>query len=231
MNRIATMVSILMLLCPGAKTQERMSPMIWAGIGTPGLGFGYSRPAGERFTITGEVSYLALSTSLAASLAYQNVVVSPRISDLQLGARADLYPFSSYRGAANARTLNPFRVSMGLYFRNSGKYKARARPSDSYMISGFPVTRDQLGYVDIRIMTKRLLPYAGAGFDWIFGPNSRCGIGAELGVFYHGKPRVEMTATGILEDNAENAEQLEKNLNPYRWYPNLRVRLNYYLNQ
>ena len=192
-------------------------------LGTTGLGGEFSQALNERFDLAGEISYLTAPFKFNATLAFQSVTVEPMLSTFQAGVRLDLYPFTRYVGSRDTRI--PIKLSAGVYVRSSGDYKGRATMKGQYYIGQFALEPEDLGYVDVIIKTNSFLPYAGAGFD--FKIARQWGMGMDMGIFYHGKPEVEMTGTGVLNSNEENADQLESNLQTYTWFPNLRIKLNY----
>lgn len=58
-------------------------------------------------------------------------------------------------------------------------------------------------------------------------PKNRWGFAMDLGLFYTGKPSAEIRATEKLEPNADQEEQLEKNISEYQFLPQLNFRLTY----
>jgi len=209
-----------------AAAQSLPRPALSVGAGTTGVGISYAAPLNKRWNVSGDISYLSVRGDYAFLVEKFPVSVSPNTRIGTLSGRLDFYPFALRRRADTTQRYG-VRLSSGFAVRSNPTYEAQFRLTDRFDIGSFQLTDIQRGYVLTMITTARFQPFAGIGYDL---PLSRyAGLGIDAGVFYHGKPRVEMIATGLLSDIAKNQAQIEKNLDPFRWYPYLRVKFNYVL--
>lgn len=124
--------------------------------------------------------------------------------------------------------LNRMNLTVGAayFYRASGV--ATIKLTDDYVVSPeYSMTPDEVGYLRADVSWKGVAPYAGIGWQniRIAGPLS---LGLDLGVFYLGKPDVKASATNLFEGNdVRNQPILERNLNDYRWLPNLQLGLKF----
>ncbi len=73
---------------------------------------------------------------------------------------------------------------------------------------------------------KTVNPYAGIGWSNIL-IDSRFSMHVDLGCYYLSKPSVTMEATGLLEENVNNAATIENNIKNYRYLPRIEAGVSY----
>ncbi len=105
-----------------------------------------------------------------------------------------------------------------------------ASATDKLTFSGLELTPEDVGVVALTVRWRPVVGYAGWGFGRVI-PRNRWGAGFEMGVFYLGRPRVDLTYEGFLETTtlAEQMSVVEHNLRHYRYLPSLNFRLSYKL--
>ncbi len=124
--------------------------------------------------------------------------------------------------------FNRMNLTVGVAYFYKAKGTATIKLTDDYVVSPeYSMTPDEVGYLKADVSWKGVAPYAGIGWQniRIAGPLS---LGVDLGVFYLGKPDVAASATNLFEGNdVRNQPILERNLNDYRWLPNLEIGLKF----
>jgi hypothetical protein len=97
----------------------------------------------------------------------------------------------------------------------------------NYKIGNFVFTPDKIGELKIRLKPEKVNPYIGLGFGRAIGKDELVSFNFELGAIYHGKPSVELEATGMIHGtaNTENEKQIEENISNLTIYPLLTVQL------
>jgi len=105
-----------------------------------------------------------------------------------------------------------------------------ASATDKLTFSGLELTPEDVGVVNLTVRWRPVVGYAGWGFGRII-PRKRWGVGFEMGVFYLGRPRVDLHYEGFLETTTldEQVSVVEHNLRNYRYLPSLNFRLAYKL--
>jgi hypothetical protein len=144
-----------------------------------------------------------------------NTKVSSHFNKVQL--LAEFKPFGS-----------SFRIVGGLAYFYKGSLNIIQASEGTYKIGNTIVTGEQVGKLDFTADWKGIAPYLGLGLFKDM-PKKKFNVSLDLGTYYLSAPKVDLSGTGLLEDNSENQEQLEENLQGYRWLPVLQFNLNYKL--
>lgn len=95
-------------------------------------------------------------------------------------------------------------------------------------LGGLELTSEDVGSIDLQVRWRPILGYLGWGFGRVI-PRRRVGLGFEMGVFYLGRPRIDLHYEGFLETTnlSEQVPVLEHNLRHYRYLPTLNLQLSY----
>lgn len=95
---------------------------------------------------------------------------------------------------------------------------------------GLVLTPEDVGTLNLGFRWRPVVGYLGWGFGRSI-PRKRVGVGFEMGVFYLGRPRVQLAYEGFLETTtlSEQVPVVERNLSNYRYLPSLNVTLCYAL--
>lgn len=133
-----------------------------------------------------------------------------------VGVYADWFPFNKARGVG-------FTAGIAYSFVN---IQASGKSTISYEQGDFSVTPDEIGELSSTFTTNPVMPYFGLGFGRSV-PNKRVNFRFELGAFYMGSPKVDLTATGRVAQTVEEKEKIENNLSNYMFYPNVSFNLNF----
>jgi hypothetical protein len=228
-NVLQAFVLVFIIYCSvnAAQAQSLPKAAITINASTTGAGIGFSSSLNRKWSLTAELDYLQLKGQYSFILEKFPIAVNPNTKVGTLFARADYYPFSGKRLSDTLLQRSGLRISAGIALRNNPTYQGQFRLEETFTLGDFQLTDEQRGYVQTMVTTSIIQPFAGIGYD--IRMSKYIGIGLDAGVFYHGKPQVDMTATGMLVDIAKNEDQLEKNLSPFRWFPHVGVRFSYYM--
>jgi len=118
---------------------------------------------------------------------------------------ADWFPFGGM-----------FHLTAGVMY-NLTSAEAVLTPSDSHDVGGRIYTPDMLGSLKAQIKFNRTAPYFGIGYRE--GNATGLGFTADAGLYYHGHPRVNLSADRLLEPSTEQAPIIEDNLKWFSFYP------------
>ena len=127
----------------------------------------------------------------------------------------------------------PFAQRMGLRITGgfagflSAKADVVSIPVGEYYYGEIPINDERMGDVKTKVKRSGIAAYLGAGFLNLVN-TEHFALSADIGSYYlMPSANVEMTATGYLEGNERNQEQLKENLKGYRWVPVIQIGLNY----
>lgn len=98
---------------------------------------------------------------------------------------------------------------------------------EGYRYGDINVHPDRVGTITTNVNWKETVnPYAGIGWSNIV-LDSRFSVSIDLGAYYLSKPTVTMEATGLLEENVNNAPTIENNIKNYRYLPRVEIGFSY----
>lgn len=96
---------------------------------------------------------------------------------------------------------------------------------DSVQFNEVRIAPEEMGQIDASLHYRRLVsPYLGIGLGRVV-PWQRLSLALDAGVYFRGKPRTQLDATGLLKTNENNRAQLQNNLQNKRIWPALNLRL------
>jgi hypothetical protein len=127
-----------------------------------------------------------------------------------ISALADWFPFQ-----------NGWRLTGGVIFNISNKTKAKLTPTKTYIVGGDYYTPEKLGNVDVDIKMNKVAPYLGMGFGNPMAGDNGLKFIFDIGAYYHGSPKADLTANGLLEPSAapDQEEKLSNNISWFKFYP------------
>jgi hypothetical protein len=192
-----------------------------AGVSGPSLI--YSKPLGKRSSFMAGVGYFPYSPLLEDVFLKLFLGNDDRIS-LDVDAAhivADLrYQWRPFMKRKN--WMNNWLLEMGLGYRTQSDYSFLFSSEKTFTIGSYQFTPDDVGSINIKILTQKLQPYLGIRY-YPYDPRHRLQPHFSIGSYYHGRPGVEIVATGMLEDNEKLQPSLKRNLDMYRFFPSLEV--------
>jgi hypothetical protein len=131
-----------------------------------------------------------------------------------------------------------FHLTGGIVY-NGNKFNARANPNGvgSYSINGTTYTAADVGVLSGRIDYRKAAPYLGIGWGNALDDSGRFSVNSDLGVFYQGRPNVQLASIGcttstaictaLAKDVAAERLTLQNDTDKLKLYPVLRVAIGY----
>lgn len=228
----ALAVVFLLMATPGClKAQQstnlpvehRSDQSISGQIGTLGAGLFYNHTLSRNHRLSARAGgqYLAYRKPIRIATApdsYLNIDPDFVIGTAQVGLKWHPFKRSSLFVAAGAG-----------YTWHPG-VRLIITASDKLNLGGLELTPEDVGRVDLAVRWHPVVGYVGWGFGRTI-PRRRINVGMELGVFYLGRPTVQLAYEGFLETTnlSEQVPVVERNLSNYRYLPSLSLTLAYAL--
>lgn len=150
-----------------------------------------------------------------------NVGYSGKLKLLNFGGTANFHPF-----------LGGFKITGGL-FANFNKIDVNATPNKNITLNGNTYTPAEIGKLTGAVKFGRVSPYLGMGYDSAFSSVTPLSFNCDVGVLFQGKPKTDVSATGLLKGNAQLIKDANKNLynasnkSYVRFYPVISLGLKY----
>lgn len=195
--------------------------------GLQGLGLDYGRRLNDHFQmrLRGQALPFTLD-DYEITVSDQDVNVDFELNITNIGIIVDYHPFVG----------KSFKLMFGGSYFLENRIEATVRLRDSLFFGDdgpdpdtkgdFVFTPEDIGTVTGRLEWAEFAPYMGLGFGRAV-PKNAIGFSIELGAYYMGEPDVSIKATGMLEDTAEEEDELESNLSDLKWLPQLNFRLSF----
>ena len=117
-----------------------------------------------------------------------------------------------------------FRLSLGAaYYNNVLKLEATPDPFTHYTIGNNSYTGLQIGALNGKASYHTGAPYAGLGWDFLFGHKQGVGLTVDVGAFYRDRADVTLTSTGSVAaaDLAAEARSIRDDIAKYHWLVNV----------
>ena len=136
------------------------------------------------------------------------------------------------------RDGSAFHVTSGLVY-NGNKFNALAKPNGAgrYTLNGSTYTSADIGTLSGRIDYRKAAPYVGIGWGNALDQASRFTVNSDLGVFYQGRPNVQLASVGcassqavckaLVNDVEAERKSLQGDVDKLKLYPVLRVAIGY----
>jgi hypothetical protein len=185
-----------------------------AEAGTTGLGGGAGWRFADHFGLVGGMDYLKFSLNRT----YSGIPYSGNVHMQSEYAGLNVYPSAK----------SSFRISLGAYF-NQNKFTGSAVSDGTLVVNGFPVPAGDSVHLEYK--QQPVNPYVSIGGNLYFDKARHFSLGAELGAFYLGNPRVSVNTTpsGIVpqSDLDSYKKQVEDDIKNIPVWPVLKLSLNY----
>jgi len=147
-----------------------------------------------------------------------NSQVSLNVNFTNVHLIADFQPFGG----------SGLRLAFGAGYFIKGDATGTVTPDEAAKYGNITLTAEQLGNMTITSSWQGVAPYLGLGFFRTF-PRLFFNITADLGTYYLPAPQTTIIATGALQPNEANNDQLQQNLSAYRWLPVIQLNFNFKL--
>jgi hypothetical protein len=148
-----------------------------------------------------------------------NVVVDTKFKLGMIYFFADYYPSKQ----------SIFRITGGLV-RNYNLYNAKVIPATSQTYGFITYSPEQLGNIKVNVKGAEIVPYIGIGFGNPV-PRKKISLGADSGLFIHGKPEFDIQASGVFSptNSSENLSVLTDAFSLWSLFPYLNLHVKYRL--
>jgi hypothetical protein len=185
---------------------------VGAEAGTTGIGGSASWRFADHFGLMGGADYLTYSLNRTV----EGIPYNAKVLLQSEYAGLNLYPWRN----------RSFRLSVGAYF-NQNRFNGTSVSDGTLIVNGYPVPAGES--VSLEYKQQPIVPYAAIGGNLYFDRARHFSLGAELGVFYLGNPRVSVTSTDPLADPflPGYQQQVEDNLKKIPVWPILKISFNY----
>ncbi|MBN8820660.1 MULTISPECIES: hypothetical protein [unclassified Spirosoma] len=204
---------------------RRVQPQqsISAYVGTTGPGLLYNRVLSQsnRLTLRVGGQYAAYRQTVRLKASSDSYIqINPDITIGLALASLKWHPFQK----------SSFFITGGVGYTWHPDMRFTLSAENKLDLDGLVMTPEDVGIVTIGFRWHPVVGYLGWGFGRSF-PNKRFGAGVEMGVFYLGKPSVNLDYEGFLETTTidEQVPIVERNLSNYRYLPTLNLTLSYTL--
>lgn len=117
-----------------------------------------------------------------------------------------------------------FKLVVGGSYISSGNADVNVAYNEAITYGDIVIEPEDIGDMTIGIDYTGFAPYVGLGWGRAV-PRKNVGFGIEIGTFYVGSPDVSLAATNMLANTASEEGQLQENMNDYKWFPFLNMRL------
>lgn len=121
---------------------------------------------------------------------------------------------------------NKLHLTAGVYY-NLNKESITGKPSEVFTVGSFNLQPEEIGSLTITLTPEKFNPYLGIGFGRPISYNNVVSFNFEVGAVYHGHPKVDLSADGMIlpTANQENEKIIEHNIRNYVLYPVVTLQL------
>lgn len=184
--------------------------------GFPGVGIDFARKINDRFMLRLQGNYLKFAlNNYASNFNGENLLIDAKINLFNTDLLLDIHPFKT----------SSFKFVLGAgYFFNQMISSSFKFAGETININDVAVTSDEVGMIGLTNQWGSFAPYGGIGFGRAV-PNKKIGFGIDIGSYYLGEPKPQISATGMLTDTKSQEKQLAANMSEYRWLPVFKFRI------
>lgn len=211
----------MLVLLQTSSAMSQFHPNFQMGIGTTGLSAGIEKQVAAKFSVGTSLSFMDYRPKFRFSYLDQQILTQTQLAFIQGNVFFKWHPvgLETYFGYER----NNFYLFGGMAINNRKDIlQTKSTLTNTIEVGSFNLTQDHVGYVDLNLITKRMQPFAGLGYQ-IEKPESNWLVALNAGMAYQGKPETNMSASGVLRLNARNEAQLTKNMQSLTYYPILQI--------
>jgi hypothetical protein len=212
-------------LKPDSTDRGASCESVSAQLGTTGVGVFYNRILSQPHRLVARVGgqYMAYRKTIRVKTAPDSyIAIDPdfMIGITQAGLKWYPLPRSS------------FFVVAGVGYTWHPNLNFVITSNDNLNLGGLELKPEDVGTVNLGFRWHPVVGYLGWGFGQTI-PGKRIGIGFEMGVYYLGRPSVQLNYEGFLETTTidEQVPVVERNLSNYRYLPSINFTLSYALHR
>ncbi len=210
--KIKLTVLLLLLAVFSVKAQDYAASL---KVGTLGINLEGVRSFGEDFNA--RVGFAFFNYNYDGGGGDEDFEYSAGLKLFSISMLADYFPFG-----------NTFRLTGGVLI-NLNTFDVDLVPTETYTVGGDEYTPDKLGKLTAKIDFNKLSPYIGIGIGNPTAGDSGLKFALDIGTVYQGAPKVDLSATGLIEPSAapDQQEQLQDNVSWFKWFPVVSLGITY----
>jgi len=197
-------------------------PALGGLIGTTGIGLAFYHPLGVQFGLEVGAGLMPYNMQVVGTYGDYPTrsVARARLHNAHL-----LFGWVPFHGAENGFRHLTINLGMGYLFKAKGTITTQLRDPQSY--GDIELQPEEIGTMYTTINWKeKVTPYAGLGFSDM-RIDEHFGFNIALGGYFLSQPSVTVKGTAMLEDNEINQPIIERNIQNYRYLPNLQLGIAY----
>ena len=182
-------------------------------LSTRGLGFG----------IGGNIGTLDWETSVSYLGHFREYVIEPdSTQDLHLKPKIRQVYLDLF---LKKKIFKNFELKTGASVNLASSYRFNLTTVKGIDLAELRVSPEDFGYINGKITYAPVQPYVGLAYNGRLGVSEGWFWRADLGVYYLGKPKLNLEYEGFLETTTLDKElpQLQENLGSYVYYPKLSI--------
>lgn len=190
--------------------------------GTTGFGLHIYKPLSKQFGARLGFSHMPFATNVMGN--YSNRELSTDVSAYSTNVSL-LFGWTPFVNSGGF--FRSFNIQLGGAYFTELKGTLTSRLKDPYKYGDIVIDPELVGTIKTDVSWKKTVnPYAGIGWSNIVIDN-RFSMNIDLGMYYLSAPSVSMKATGLLEENVNNAATIERNIKDYRYLPRVEIGFSY----
>ncbi|APZ46619.1 hypothetical protein BW723_10075 [Polaribacter reichenbachii] len=119
-----------------------------------------------------------------------------------------------------------FKLTAGLGILNKVNLNGVVTYNEDVVFGEVVITNEDAGEIIADITWTDTAPYVGIGFGRAI-PKNRLGFGIEFGSYITSSPKIDLTASNLLENTASQKENLQESLEDFKFIPRIQIRIAY----
>ncbi|UZR94471.1 hypothetical protein [Chondrinema litorale] len=183
---------------------------------TRGVGIDMGIGISQKFQLRFGGTYFQFDQSFQVDVEGEPFNLDADVDLKSLQLLADYYPFKG----------SSFKLTGGLAYHLNEDYSINGVyvGDEVFSLGEISIDGDDVGTLGVDVTYEKFAPYAGLGFGRAV-PKGRVNFGFEMGTYYNSSPNVTINATKMLSETSSQSDQLEENMQDYRFYPVIMFRL------
>lgn len=196
---------------------ERKNFGISIGSGTIGFNVNLHHQISRNFGIRFGYSEAYYSPQYFTIVAGNSINVTADFQIKLINLQLDYFPFKN----------KIFRITTGIS-RNNKSYFLDVTPLTGQTFGYISYTPESIGKLKVEAVVNEFNPYFGIGFGKTI-PNTKFGMGLDLGLFYHGSPKFKLITTGSFgpSNNEKNILLMNNAFVDWFFFPMVNVNIIY----
>lgn len=210
---------------PPFRENPAYKPALGGVIGTTGIGLTLYQPLGIQFGLEVGAGLMPYNMQIVGTYGdyLTHSTARARLHNAHL-----MFGWVPFHGTENGFRHLTIQLGAGYLFKADGTLTTQLRDPQSY--GDIELQPEEIGTMYTTINWKEgLAPYVGLGFSDM-RIDEHFGFNIALGGYLLSQPSVSVKGTAMLEGNEINQPIIERNLQNYRYLPNLQLGIAYSFN-